>query len=53
MTSYFVYSTVALQWNRKIHCRKSCRRMLTLFELFGAVFVFIWCWSSVPTPHFL
>ena len=27
MTSYLVYSTVALEWNRKIQCRNSCRRM--------------------------
>jgi len=25
MTSYFVYSTVALKWNRKIECGNSCR----------------------------
>jgi len=27
--------------------------MLTLFELFGAVFLFIWCGNGVPTPLFL
>jgi len=27
--------------------------MLTLFELFGAVFLFIWCVNAVPTPLFL
>ena len=27
MTSYLVYSTVALKWNRKIHCGNSCRRI--------------------------
>jgi len=26
---------------------KHCRRMLTLFELFGAVFLFIWCGNGV------
>jgi len=26
--------------------------MLTLFELFGAVFLFIWCGNSVTTPLF-
>jgi len=25
--------------------------MLTLFELFGAVFLFIWCGNGVPTPN--
>jgi len=25
----------------------------TLFELFGAVFLFIWCGNGVPTPLFL
>jgi len=27
MTSYLVYSTVALKWNRKIQCGNSCRRI--------------------------
>jgi len=27
--------------------------MLFLFELFGAVFLFIWCGNGVPTPLFL
>jgi len=27
--------------------------MLTLFELFGAIFLYIWCGNSVSTPHFL
>jgi len=39
----------SLQWNRKIQCGNSCRRMLALFELFGAVFLFIWCGNVVPT----
>jgi len=30
-----------LQWSRKIQCGNSCRRMLTLFELFDAVFLSI------------
>jgi len=27
MTSYLVYSTVALKWHRKIQCGNSCRRI--------------------------
>jgi len=27
--------------------------MLTLFELFGAVFLYIWFGNAVPTPLFL
>jgi len=27
--------------------------MLTLFELFGVDFLFIWCGNGVPTPLFL
>jgi len=27
MTTYLVYSTVALKWNRKLHCGNSCRRI--------------------------
>jgi len=27
MTSYLVYSTVTLKWNRKIQCGNSCRRI--------------------------
>jgi len=41
----FALLVKSIQWNRKIQWRKSCRRMLTLFELFGAVFLFI------PFPH--
>jgi len=52
ITNYLVYSTVALQWNRKIQWGNSCRRILTLFELFGAVFHFIWCGNGVLTPLF-
>ena len=40
MTSYLVYSTVALQWNRKIQWGSSCRWMLNLFDLFDSVFPF-------------
>jgi len=27
--------------------------MLTLFELFGVAFLFIWCGNAIPTPLFL
>jgi len=40
------------QWNRKIQCRNSFRRMPTLFEPFGAVFLFVGCGNGVPTPLF-
>ena len=43
---------LSLQWNRKIECGNSCRRMLTLFEPFGAAFYFIWFVNPVPTPLF-
>jgi len=43
----------SLQWNRKIQCRSSCRQMLTLFELFGVAFLFMWCGNGIPTPLFL
>jgi len=26
--------------------------MLTLFELFGVAFLFIWCGNGIPTPLF-
>jgi len=29
MTSYLAYSTVALNWNRKIQCGNSCRGILS------------------------
>jgi len=35
MTSYLVYSTVALKWNRKIQCGNSCRR-------FSLVLCLVW-----------
>jgi len=41
-----------LQWNRKTQCGHSCRRMLPLFKLFGAYFLFIWYGKAVPTPLF-
>jgi len=31
---------------RKIQCGNSCRRMLTLFKLFGVVFLYIWCGNA-------
>jgi len=40
------------QWDRKIQCENSCRRMLTLFQLFGAVFLFIGGRKASP-PLFL
>ena len=43
----------SLQWNRKIQCGHSCGRMLPLFELFGAYFLFIWYENVVPTPLFI
>jgi len=39
-----------LQWNWKIQYGNSCRGILTLLQLFGAVFLFIWCGNSVTTP---
>ena len=53
VTCIFALLVKSLQWNRKIQCGNSCRRMLTLFELFGTVFLFIWCGNGVPTPLFL
>ena len=35
VTSGFALLNKSLQWNRKIQCGNSFRRMLTLFELFG------------------
>jgi len=49
-TRRFALLVKSLQWKRKIQCGNSCGRMLTLFELFGAVFLFIWCGNPVPTP---
>jgi len=51
-TSRFALLVKSLQWKRKIQCRKCCRRMLTLFELFGAAFPFTWCRNGVSTRLF-
>jgi len=48
MTSYLVCNTAALQRNGKIQRGNSCRRMVTLFEIFCAVFLFIWSGNAVP-----
>jgi len=50
MTNYFVYSTVAWLCNYCLwhHNGNFCRRMLTLFELFCAVFLFVWCGTAFP-----
>jgi len=37
-TRRFALLVKSLQWNRKIHRRNSCRRMLTLCKLFSAIF---------------
>jgi len=52
-TCRFALLVKSQQWNRKIQCRSSCRQMLTLFELFGVAFLFIWCRNGIPTPLFL
>ena len=49
-THRFTLLVKSLQWNRNIQCRRSCRQIHTLFELFGAAFLFIWCGNGVPTP---
>ena len=49
----FTLLVKSLQRNRKIQCGNSCGRMPTLFELFRAVFLFIWCGNGVPAPVFL
>jgi len=46
----FALLVTSLQWNRKIQRGNTCRRKLTLFEVFGVVFLFIWCGNAVPTP---
>jgi len=52
-TRRFALLVKSLHWNRKIQCGNSIRQMLFLFELFGAVFLFIWCGNGVPTPLIL
>ena len=49
-TRRFALLVKSLQWKRKIQCGNSCRRMLTLLELFGTVFLFISCGNGVSTP---
>ena len=51
VTRRFALLVKSLQWDRKIQCGNSCRRMLTLFELFGAVFLSIGG-RTVSTPIF-
>jgi len=53
VTCRFAQRVKSLQWNRKIQCRSDCRQMLTIFELFGEAFFFIWCGNSFPTPLLL
>ena len=50
-TRRFALLVRSLQWNRKIQCGNTYRRMLTLSELFGAIFLFISC--GVPTLPFI
>jgi len=49
----FALLVKSLQRDRKIQCGNSCRRMLTLFELFRLVFLCIWCGNGVPAPVFV
>jgi len=51
-TRRFALLVKGQQWNRKIQCGNSCRKMLFLFELFGAVFLFIWCGNAFPHLFF-
>ena len=46
---------VMIAWSQRsvIRCGNPCRRLLTLFEIFGAVFLFILCGNAVPAPLFL
>jgi len=44
----FRSASQSLQINRTILCGNARTRMLILFELFDAVFVFIWCGNGVP-----
>jgi len=50
-TRRFALLVKSPQGDKKIQCGNSCRRMLTLFEQFGAV-VFRWCRNGVPRPLF-
>jgi len=52
-TRRFALLFKSLQWNRKIHCGNSWKWILTSFEIFGAVFLFIRCGNAVPAPLFL
>jgi len=52
-TCRFALLVKSLQRNRKNQCRSYCRQMLTLFELFGVAFLFIWYGNGVFTPLFL
>jgi len=62
MTSYLVYITVAITacginngigvLHASSNYGNSCLQMLTLFELYGTVFLFIWRGNCVPTPLF-
>jgi len=47
-TLRFALLVKSLQWNMKIQCGTLCHRIFALFELFGAVFLFIWCGNGVP-----
>jgi len=49
-TRRFALLVKSLQWNKKIQCGNSCRRMLAFFEQFGIVFFCIWCRNGVPRP---
>jgi len=51
-TRKFALLIKSLQWNRKIHRGNSCRRMPTLFELFGAVFRFVGVGTAFPYLFF-
>ena len=51
-TPLFAKLVKSLQWKRKIQCGNSCGRMLTLFEIVGAVFFYSWCGNGVPTSLF-
>jgi len=51
-TPSFALLVKSLGWNRKVQCWNLCRRILSLFKLFAAVFFFIWCGNGVPIPFF-